>query len=151
MIPAPPSGTKAGPSALLLWAFCDSNFCHSTGRVPHPTTSHSRAPGRLLRASSPRCSLRPNGLRSIALCLPPCSRRRCLTDSRLQRRTPAARPNRQASAQSLRSSSGGWGLLTASVCGSLLGAARRLLPPFGQGAGRPTPLSTRSLRCAALQ
>ena len=100
---------------------CGPSMPQQRKRLPHraiatPTTAHSRAPGRLISILVPSLltSGLPNGTTASGrlryACLPVADgsaplkagcndRHRCSTDG-------------QASAQSLRSSSGGWGLLT---------------------------------------
>ena len=114
---APPNVRGAGPfSAPPVGLHCHGNGSATATVALHrasatPTTAHSRAPGRLLRASSPRCSLelspglpptatasrshspRCAATRSAALRLLSPSRP-CLPDGSLQQRQrPGARLN----------------------------------------------------------
>ena len=165
--PVPPR-SFCGPS-LPQQRLSDSTGSgyHSTGRVPRLIPAHSRAPGRLLRASSPRCSRvlstptgtdgnhfwrlrRPTYRHALGCATPAFPLPKALplwpTEAK-DERGPLASP--QASTQSLGSSSGGWGLWTSN---EVLVSVRAGRPSAYRSCAAHVALSTdaRSLCCAAL-
>ena len=115
LIPAPPSGTKAGPSTLLLWAFPATATALRQQRKRLPLHRASATPVHRPIAALRGVSLDPRPLAVLSgLTASVQLRYACLPAPAGSAPLKAGCYDGQPSAKSLRSSFVAWGLLTAS-------------------------------------